>query len=99
MSLYLEAASVVENPDRVGGSLKSRIYGNKSAKTTPAQIYALVTESTKWSPILKEVVEKSRLLEYEKKVIWPALCREEVHGLILLSGALVETDCCDSISS
>jgi putative methyltransferase len=70
MSLYLEAVAAITNQERIGGSLKSRIYTNKKTKHSPAQIYALVSESTKWSPILKEVVEKSQILGYEKKVIF-----------------------------
>jgi 25S rRNA (cytosine2278-C5)-methyltransferase len=69
MSLYYEAAAVIENVDKVGGSLKSRIYADKNSKNPPAQVYALVSESIKWSPILKDVIEKSQILPLEKKVI------------------------------
>ncbi|KAK8178021.1 S-adenosyl-L-methionine-dependent methyltransferase [Phyllosticta citrichinensis] len=55
MSLYYEAASVIENTNKKGGSLKSRIFGDKSLKSNKASIFALVTESTKWSPILKDL--------------------------------------------
>jgi 25S rRNA (cytosine2278-C5)-methyltransferase len=72
MSLYYEAAKVLENPDGRGGSLKSRVYGATDLKSTPAQLYALVSEATKWSPILKDVIEKSGLLREEKKVSRPA---------------------------
>jgi putative methyltransferase len=68
MSLYFEAASAITNKEKVGGSLKSRIYGNKTSKHPPAQVYALVSEATKWSSILTEVIEKSGLLKVEKKV-------------------------------
>jgi 25S rRNA (cytosine2278-C5)-methyltransferase len=69
MSLYLETAAAITNEEKSGGSLKSRIYANKKTKHPAAQIYALACESTKWSPILKEVVEKSQVLGHEKKVI------------------------------
>ena len=59
MSLYYEAAAVLANPDRAGGSLKSRIYNQKDLKSSPAQIVALVTEASKWSPVLKDVIEQS----------------------------------------
>lgn len=68
MSLYYEAAAAITNEKGAGGSLKSRIYANKSSKHSPAQIYALVSETTKWSAILKEVIEKSGILSAEKKV-------------------------------
>jgi hypothetical protein len=68
MSLYYEAAAILSNSDKVGGSLKSRIFGKRDLKSSPANVFALVTETTKWSPILKEVVEKSSLLKEERKV-------------------------------
>jgi hypothetical protein len=72
MSLYHETAAIVTSPSNHGGSLKSRIYGNKDLKSPPAQVYALAFESSKWSAILKEVVENSQLLQQERKVS-PAL--------------------------
>jgi putative methyltransferase len=68
MSLYYEAASLLSNPDKTGGSLKSRIFNKKDLKNKPAQVFALVTEASKWSSVLKDVVEKSGLLKEERKV-------------------------------
>ena len=68
MSLYFDAANMLLNSEGVGGSLKSRIFNNKKLKNAPAHVYALVAQATKWSPILKEVIEKSDLLQTEKKV-------------------------------
>ena len=68
MSLYYEAADILCNADKAGGSLKSRIYGKKDLKSSPANVYALVSEATKWSAVLKDVVEKSGVLREEKKV-------------------------------
>lgn len=68
MSLYYEAAAILANPDNAGGSVKSRIYGKKTLKSSPAHLYALISEATKWSVVLKEVVEKSGILKEEKKV-------------------------------
>jgi putative methyltransferase len=68
MSLYYEAEAALKNSENAGGSLKSRVYNNKNAKVPPARIFALVAETIKWSPYLKEVVEKADLLKYEKKV-------------------------------
>ena len=68
MSLYHEAADVLTAPNNVGGSLKSRIFSSKTLKSPPAQIYALVIETCKWSPILTEVIERSDLLSLERKV-------------------------------
>ena len=68
MSLYYDAASILSTTDRRCGSLKSRVFGAKDLKSTPAQLFALVSEASKWSFILKEVIEKSQILAYERKV-------------------------------
>jgi putative methyltransferase len=70
MSLYYEAAALLANAENTGGSLKSRTYAKKDLKNSPAQIYALVSETTKWSPVLKQVVERSEILKYERKVFY-----------------------------
>jgi putative methyltransferase len=69
MSLYYEAATFIADSNAASTSLKSRVYNSKSLKSTPAQVFALVSEASKWSPILKEVVEKSQLLVHERKVL------------------------------
>lgn len=68
MSLYHEAAEILTGSSSEGGSLKSRVFKKKGLKSPPNQVYALVLESCKWSPILKEVIEKSELLKFERKV-------------------------------
>jgi 25S rRNA (cytosine2278-C5)-methyltransferase len=68
MSLYHEAASILTGPADSGGSLKSRIYNNKALKSSPAHLYALASETLKWSNVLREVVEQSQLLSMERKV-------------------------------
>jgi putative methyltransferase len=67
MSLYYEAAALLTNPDKAGGSLKSRIYKKDDLKSSPAQIFALISEAAKWSAVLKDVIEKSGVLAEEKK--------------------------------
>lgn len=68
MSLYFEAAGILANSEAKGGSLKNRIFGKKDLKSSPGAVFALVIETTKWSAVLKEVVERSEILKYEKKV-------------------------------
>lgn len=68
MSLYYEAAALLANSDNAGGSLKSRIYRNKDLKTSPAQLFALISEASKWSLVLKDVIERCELLAKERKV-------------------------------
>ncbi|KAF9639143.1 hypothetical protein BFW01_g10040 [Lasiodiplodia theobromae] len=87
MSLYYEAATILENADNVGGSLTSRIYGKKGLKSKPTAIYALVTEATKWSAVLKDVVEKSGILKLEKKLT-PLLAVLLTHDLLISKGGV-----------
>ena len=68
MSLYFDAANILLNNEGAGGSLKSRTFNNKKLKNAPTHVYALVAQAKKWSPILKEVIERSGLLKTEKKV-------------------------------
>jgi 25S rRNA (cytosine2278-C5)-methyltransferase len=68
MSLYYAAAEAFANPKEIGGSLKSRIYSQSHTQHSPAQIYALIKETSKWSRILKEVIDRSELLRTEKRV-------------------------------
>ncbi|KFX91845.1 hypothetical protein O988_07556 [Pseudogymnoascus sp. VKM F-3808] len=82
MSLYYEAADVLKAPTTAGGSLKSRIFSKKDFKAAPAQIYALVIETCKWSAVLKEVIEKTGLLGLERKLT-PLLSLLLVHDLLL----------------
>ncbi|KAF2466429.1 NOL1/NOP2/Sun domain family [Lindgomyces ingoldianus] len=82
MSLYYEAATVLTNPDKAGGSLKSRIYKKEDRKSSPAQVFALVTEASKWSLVLKEVIEKSGLLAEERKLT-PILALLLTHDLLV----------------
>ncbi|KAL1954073.1 hypothetical protein VTO42DRAFT_1761 [Malbranchea cinnamomea] len=66
MSLYFDAASILSDTS-AGGSLKSRVYGSK-LKSPPAQIYALITEASKWDTVLKEVIENAGVLAQEPKL-------------------------------
>ena len=68
MSLYYDAAPLLlPQPDQ-SGSLKSRVFSSIVHKAPPKQIFALVSEASKWSPVLSEVIEKSQLLQLERKV-------------------------------
>ncbi|KAF2849167.1 S-adenosyl-L-methionine-dependent methyltransferase, partial [Plenodomus tracheiphilus IPT5] len=82
MSLYYEAAAILANSDNIGGSLKSRIYKKKDLKSTPGQLFALIAESSKWSLVLKDIIEKTSLLAEEKKLT-PVLALLLTHDLLL----------------
>ena len=68
MSLYYEAAAVLANTHKGGGSIKSLVYGVKNHKSDPKTLFALSTQAAKWSEVLSEVIERSELLKSEKQV-------------------------------
>ena len=68
MSLYYDAVALLVLSTDQAGSLKSRVFNSKHLKSPPKQVYALVSEASKWSSVLSEVVEKSQLLQLERKV-------------------------------
>ena len=68
MSLYHEAAQVLESAQRDGGSIKSHVFSKKDWKSDPKALFARATEASKWSDVLSEVIEKSDLLNAEKQV-------------------------------
>ena len=74
MSLYYDAAPLLSSGDELSGSLKSKIFNSKDIKSSPKQVYALVNEASKWSSVLTEVIERSQLLQYERKVCEKKAC-------------------------
>lgn len=75
MSLYYETAAILLNPEKAGGSFKARIFKKTDLKSKPGQIYALVAETSKWSRVLKGVIEGCGVLGEERKVCGPYLQR------------------------
>lgn len=73
MSLYYDAVSILASPTQTGGSFKSRIYNSRSLKSSPAQLYALIIEASKWDLLLKDVIESAGILNLEPKVRCPVL--------------------------
>lgn len=68
MSLYFDAVSILTTPSSAGGSFKSRIYSARNLRASPAQVYALIIEASKWDRVLAEVIEHADLLALERKV-------------------------------
>jgi putative methyltransferase len=68
MSLYFDAVSVLTDSLTNGGSFKNRIYNSKTLKSPPAQVYALITQCSKFDVALKEVIENAGILPLEPKV-------------------------------
>ncbi|KAI1110774.1 S-adenosyl-L-methionine-dependent methyltransferase [Nemania sp. NC0429] len=84
MSLYHETADILSAPSLTGSSLKARLFGNKNGKpkSPPQQIYALASETCKWSAVLKEVIDGAELLRHERKLT-PLLALLLVHDFLL----------------
>ncbi|KAF4119228.1 25S rRNA (cytosine2278-C5)-methyltransferase [Geosmithia morbida] len=87
MSLYHEAAELLQASPSEGGSLKARVFGKKDLKSPPGQLYALVLETCKWSSVLKEVVDRAGILKLERKLT-PALSILLAHDLLLAKGGV-----------
>lgn len=68
MSLYHEAASVLDVGPSPSGNLRSRVFNKKDLKSPPGQVYALALETSKWSSIVAEVIDQTQLLQHERKV-------------------------------
>lgn len=68
MSLYHEAAEILQKAKKNSGSLKSIVFGTKTWKTDAKTLFALSSEAAKWSEVLSEVVERSGVLGVEKSV-------------------------------
>ncbi|KAL2038888.1 hypothetical protein N7G274_008410 [Stereocaulon virgatum] len=82
MSLYHDAAALLVPGSDQAGTLKSRVFNCKDLKSPPKQVYALLSEASRWSSVLSEVVEKSQLLQLERKLS-PSLALLLVHDLLL----------------
>lgn len=78
MSLYHEAAAVLEKVNKGKTSLKAEIFGKKTWKTDGKVLFALTSEAAKWSSILAEVVEKSGILKIEKQVCVSFECKDRL---------------------
>lgn len=101
MSLYHEAAEILtaSSSNAEGGSLKSIVFRRKNLKSSPNQLYALVFETYKWSPVLKEVIDKAELLKHERKVrmhpaarmLWPPMRLQAESLYIAYAGAVFAT--------
>ncbi|KAG8629919.1 hypothetical protein KVT40_001538 [Elsinoe batatas] len=87
MSLYFEAAKILEDISEKHISLKERVFKDKELKSSPATVFALVSEASKWSDILSEVIERSQVLSLERKLT-PALSLVLVHDILLAKNGL-----------
>ncbi|XP_041054354.1 probable 28S rRNA (cytosine-C(5))-methyltransferase [Carcharodon carcharias] len=66
MALYVKAAAILGQVEGKRGSVKTLVYnsGHKNIK----QLFALVCETLKYTPVLKEIISTTDLLKKEKKL-------------------------------
>ncbi|RDW89825.1 rRNA (cytosine-C5-)-methyltransferase RCM1 [Aspergillus mulundensis] len=87
MSLYYDAVSILTAPSSTGGSFKSRLYNSRNLKASPAQVYALIIEASKWDILLKEVIDQAGILKLEPKLT-PLLALLLVHDHLLAKNGI-----------
>ncbi|XP_023283115.1 probable 28S rRNA (cytosine-C(5))-methyltransferase [Seriola lalandi dorsalis] len=64
MALYVKAAEILEKAERKQGALKTLVYDSKFANIK--QLFALVCETQKFSSVLRELIESTKLLKHTK---------------------------------
>ncbi|KAI7177248.1 S-adenosyl-L-methionine-dependent methyltransferase, partial [Hortaea werneckii] len=82
MSLYHEAAGILQSVRKEQASVKSLVFSKKGWKSDPKTLFALSTEAAKWSEVLSETLEKSGVLGVEKQLT-PELALVLTHDLFL----------------
>ncbi|XP_041859360.1 probable 28S rRNA (cytosine-C(5))-methyltransferase [Melanotaenia boesemani] len=64
MALYIKAAEILEKAEKKQGALKTLVY--ESNFKNIKQLFALVCETQKFSSILQEIIESTKLLKHTK---------------------------------
>lgn len=64
MALYLKAAEILEKAERKQGALKTLVYDSKFQNIK--QLFALVCETQRYSSVLQEIIESTKLLKHTK---------------------------------
>ncbi|XP_051665560.1 28S rRNA (cytosine-C(5))-methyltransferase [Manacus candei] len=83
MALYGAAAAVLEGLERGQGGLKSLVYN--SGFPHVRQLYALVSETLRYAPVLEKLLDGAALLQAEKKLP-PQLAKVLVYDLLFGKG-------------
>ncbi|NWV63709.1 NSUN5 methyltransferase, partial [Malurus elegans] len=83
MALYSAAASVLAGLERGEGGLKSLVYNSGFAHVR--QLYALVSETLRYAPVLEKLLDGASLLQAEKKLP-PQLAKVLVYDLLFGKG-------------
>ncbi|XP_051281038.1 probable 28S rRNA (cytosine-C(5))-methyltransferase [Dicentrarchus labrax] len=82
MALYVKAADILEKAERKQGALKTLVYDSKFSNIK--QLFALVCETQKFSSILEEIIESTKLLKATKLRIH--LAKVLVYDLLMGQG-------------
>ncbi len=82
MALYIKAAEILEKAQRKQGALKTLVYDSKFGNIK--QLFALVCETQKFSSVLEEVIETTKLLKQTKLKMHMAKVLEFYCELVLL---------------
>lgn len=82
MALYLKAAEILEKAESKQGALKTLVYDSKFSNIK--QLFALVCETQKFSSVLEEIIESTKLLK-QTKLRMP-LAKVLVYDLLLGQG-------------
>ncbi|KPP71203.1 putative methyltransferase NSUN5 [Scleropages formosus] len=64
MALYVKAAEILDKVERKKGALKTLVYDSKFQNIK--QLYALVCETRKFSPVLEDIITSTKLLKATK---------------------------------
>ncbi|NXJ93294.1 NSUN5 methyltransferase, partial [Corythaixoides concolor] len=83
MALYSAAAAVLEGLERGDGGIKTLVYNSRFPHVR--QLYALVSETLRYSPVLEKLLAGAALLQAEKKLP-PQLAKVLVYDLLFGKG-------------
>ncbi|NXN48847.1 NSUN5 methyltransferase, partial [Rynchops niger] len=83
MALYSAAAAVLQGLERGDGGIKSLVYNSRFPHVR--QLYALVAETLRYSPVLEKLLAGAALLQAEKKLP-PQLAKVLVYDLLFGKG-------------
>ncbi|CAN9515765.1 unnamed protein product [Ophioblennius macclurei] len=64
MALYVKAAEILDKAEKKQGAIKTLVYDSKFSNIK--QLFALVCETQKFSSILQEIIETTKLLKHTK---------------------------------
>lgn len=79
MALYVKAADILEKAERKQGALKTLVYDSRFENIK--QLFALVCEAQKFSSILQQLIDSTKLLKQTR--LRPHLAKVLVYDLLM----------------